>query len=601
MDEELTGYKQGWMAKLVAWQKEHISDKQMILILAFLIGLLASVAGFFLHAIVHEIQFLLTSGFEQGTYNLLFLLFPIVGIYLTSLFIKYVVRDNISHGITRVLYAISTKNSRLKGHNCWSSVVASGITIGFGGSVGAEAPIVLTGSAIGSNLGQIFRMDKKTMMLLVGCGASAAIAGVFKAPIAGLVFTLEVLMVDLSMASLLPILISCVTATCFTYIFSGDSSLFDFTLTNPWELDRTPACILLGVFCGLVSLYFMRTMSICEGFFGKLSQYPYAKLLFGGLILSTLIFFFPSLYGEGWDSLVILLNGKTESDWDHVLDGSLFYGHTDLLVLYVAMVLLTKIVATSSTNGAGGCGGTFAPSLFVGGFAGFLFARLWNMEQIGVYIPEKNFTLLGMAAVMAGVMHAPLTGIFLIAEITGGYQLFVPLLIVSVVSVMVISIFEPHSIYAMRLAREGKLVTHHTDHSVLTLMSMDAIVEKDVVSVKPDMPLGRVVSVLSNSDSAFLPVLDQGGRLLGEIDLTKIRNIVFRPELYQKMRASQVMTPLPAILYRNEPMTEVMRKFDTTNASVLPVVDINNVLQGYITRTRLYRTYRKVVADFSTE
>lgn len=321
----------------------------------------------------------------------------------------------------------------------------------------------------------------------------------------------------------------------------------------------------------------------------------------GGLVLSTLIFFFPSLYGEGWDSLVILLNGKTEGDWDHVLDGSLFYGHSDLLVLYVAMVLLTKIVATSSTNGAGGCGGTFAPSLFVGGFAGFLFARLWNMEQIGVYIPEKNFTLLGMAAVMAGVMHAPLTGIFLIAEITGGYQLFVPLLIVSVVSVMVISIFEPHSIYAMRLAREGKLVTHHTDHSVLTLMSMDAIVEKDVVSVQPDMPLGRVVSVLSNSDSAFLPVLDQGGRLLGEIDLTKIRNIVFRPELYQKMRASQVMTPLPAILYRNEPMTEVMRKFDTTNASVLPVVDINNVLQGYITRTRLYRTYRKVVADFSTE
>ena len=308
MDEELTGYKQSRTAKLVAWQKKHISDKQMTLILAFLIGLLASVAGFFLHAIVHEIQYLLTSGFEKGTYNLLFLLFPIVGIYLTSLFIKYVVRDNISHGITRVLYAISTKNSRLKGHNCWSSVVASGITIGFGGSVGAEAPIVLTGSAIGSNLGQIFRMDKKTMMLLVGCGASAAIAGVFKAPIAGLVFTLEVLMVDLSMASLLPILISCVTATCFTYIFDGDSSLFEFTLTNPWELDRTPACILLGVFCGLVSLYFMRTMSICEGFFGKLSQYPYAKLLFGGLILSTLIFFFPSLYGEGYSAVNILLN-----------------------------------------------------------------------------------------------------------------------------------------------------------------------------------------------------------------------------------------------------------------------------------------------------
>ena len=349
--------KPGTIAKMVAWQKEHISDRQMTLILAFVIGLLASVAGFFLHSIVHEIQMLLTSGFEKSTYNLLFLLFPIVGIYLTSLFIKYVVRDNISHGITRVLYAISTKQSKLKGHNCWSSVVASGITIGFGGSVGAEAPIVLTGSAIGSNLGQIFRMDKKTMILLVGCGASAAIAGIFKAPIAGLVFTLEVLMVDLSMASLLPILISCVTATCFSYILMGEQSLFDFTLTNPWELDRVPACILLGVFCGFVSLYFMRAMSACEGFFAQLKQYPYVKLLFGGIILSSLIFLFPSLYGEGYSAVNILLKGKTEADWDMVMSNSLFYGHSQLLVLYIGLVTFTKVFATSATNGSGGCGG----------------------------------------------------------------------------------------------------------------------------------------------------------------------------------------------------------------------------------------------------
>lgn len=589
------------LEKLIAWRQRNLTDKQTTQVLAFFVGILAAVAAFLLHWIIHLIQQLLTKGFATDAANVLFLLFPVVGIWLTSLFIKYVVRDNISHGITRVLYAISTNRSRLRRHNCWTSVVASAITIGFGGSVGAEAPIVLTGSAIGSNLGQIFKLDKRQLMLLVGCGAAAAVAGIYKAPIAGMVFTLEVLMIDMTMSSIVPILIATITANVMSYLLVGDKSMFSFTLDSAWSVERIPATVMLGVFGGFVSLYFMRGMTWCEGQFARMRRHPYRKLIVGGLVLSTLIFFFPSLYGEGWDSLVILLNGKTESDWDHVLDGSLFYGHTNLLALYVAMVLLTKIVATSSTNGAGGCGGTFAPSLFVGGFAGFLFARLWNMEQIGVYIPEKNFTLLGMAAVMAGVMHAPLTGIFLIAEITGGYQLFVPLLIVSVVSVMVISIFEPHSIYAMRLAREGKLVTHHTDHSVLTLMSMDAIVEKDVVSVKPDMPLGRVVSVLSNSDSAFLPVLDQGGRLLGEIDLTKIRNIVFRPELYQKMRASQVMTPLPAILYRNEPMTEVMRKFDTTNASVLPVVDINNVLQGYITRTRLYRTYRKVVADFSTE
>lgn len=589
------------LEKLIAWRQRNLTDKQTTQVLAFFVGILAAVAAFLLHWIIHLIQQLLTKGFATDDANVLFLLFPVVGIWLTSLFIKYVVRDNISHGITRVLYAISTNRSRLRRHNCWTSVVASAITIGFGGSVGAEAPIVLTGSAIGSNLGQLFKLDKRQLMLLVGCGAAAAVAGIYKAPIAGMVFTLEVLMIDMTMSSIVPILIATITANVTSYLLVGDKSMFSFTLDSAWSVERIPATVMLGVFGGFVSLYFMRGMTWCEGQFARMRRHPYRKLIVGGLVLSTLIFFFPSLYGEGWDSLVILLNGKTEGDWDHVLDGSLFYGHTDLLVLYVAMVLLTKIVATSSTNGAGGCGGTFAPSLFVGGFAGFLFARLWNMEQIGVYIPEKNFTLLGMAAVMAGVMHAPLTGIFLIAEITGGYQLFVPLLIVSVVSVMVISIFEPHSIYAMRLAREGKLITHHTDHSVLTLMSMDAIVEKDVVSVQPDMPLGRVVSVLSNSDSAFLPVLDQGGRLLGEIDLTKIRNIVFRPELYQKMRASQVMTPLPAILYRNEPMTEVMRKFDTTNASVLPVVDINNVLQGYITRTRLYRTYRKVVADFSTE
>ena len=593
--------KPGAIAKMVAWQKEHISDRQMTLILAFVIGLLASVAGFFLHSIVHEIQILLTSGFEKSTYNLLFLLFPIVGIYLTSLFIKYVVRDNISHGITRVLYAISTKQSKLKGHNCWSSVVASGITIGFGGSVGAEAPIVLTGSAIGSNLGQIFRMDKKTMILLVGCGASAAIAGIFKAPIAGLVFTLEVLMVDLSMASLLPILISCVTATCFSYILMGEKSLFDFTLTDPWELDRVPACILLGVFCGFVSLYFMRTMSACEGFFAKLKPYPYVKLLFGGIILSSLIFLFPSLYGEGYSAVNILLKGRTEADWDMVMSNSLFYGHSQLLVLYIGLVTFTKVFATSATNGSGGCGGTFAPSLFIGGFAGFFFARIWNIYKLGVYIPEQNFTLMGMAGVMTGVMHAPLTGIFLIAELTGGYLLFIPLMIVCICSLLTISIFESHSIYALRLAREGKLLTHHIDKAALTLMGMQSVVEKDYHPVSPDLPMGKLVSEISRSNNNFLPVVNQAGVLLGIIDITRIRHIIFRSELYTRFKVKQLMLQPSAVLSDHEPMQEVMKKFDETDAAQLPVVDVNGVLKGYISRTRLYSTYRQIVADMSAE
>lgn len=601
MNEEYIENNQGRMARLVAWQKEHISDRQMTLFLAFAIGFLASVAGYFLHAIVHEIQVLLVSGFNKGTYNLLYLLFPIVGIYLTSLFIKYVVRDNISHGITRVLYAISTKNSKLQGHNCWSSVVASGITIGFGGSVGAEAPIVLTGSAIGSNLGQIFRMDKKTMILLVGCGASAAIAGVFKAPIAGLVFTLEVLMVDLSMASLLPILISCVTATCFTYIFNGSKSLFDFVLTNPWQLDRTPACILLGIFCGFVSLYFMRTMSLCEGFFGKLSQYPYIKLMFGGLILSSLIFLFPSLYGEGYSSINLLLKGQNEAEWGQVMSNSLFYGHNKLLILYIGLVTFTKVFATSATNGSGGCGGTFAPSLFIGGFAGFFFSRLWNVNEVGVYAPEQNFTLMGMAGVLTGVMHAPLTGIFLIAELTGGYQLFMPLMIVCISSFLTISIFESHSIYALRLAREGKLLTHHMDRAALTLMGMQNLVEKDYHPVKADLPMSKLVSEISRSNNNFLPVINDAGVLLGVIDITKIRHIIFRTELYNRFSVKQLMLQPSAVLNAHDSMDEVMRKFEQTDAAQLPVVDVSGVLQGYISRTKIYEMYRHIVADISAE
>ena len=600
MDEEYIE-NQGRLARVVAWQKEHISDRQMTLILAFAIGFLASVAGFFLHGIVHEIQALLVSGFNKSTYNLLYLLFPIVGIYLTSLFIKYVVRDNISHGITRVLYAISTKNSKLKGHNCWSSVVASGITIGFGGSVGAEAPIVLTGSAIGSNLGQVFRMDKKTMILLVGCGASAAIAGVFKAPIAGLVFTLEVLMVDLSMASLLPILISCVTATCFTYIFDGSKSLFDFVLTNPWQLERTPACILLGIFCGFVSLYFMRTMSLCEGFFAKLAQYPYIKLMFGGIILSSLIFLFPSLYGEGYSAINLLLKGQNEADWGQVMDNSLFAGHGQLLIIYIGLVTFTKVFATSATNGSGGCGGTFAPSLFIGGFAGFFFSRLWNMNEVGVYVPEQNFTLMGMAGVLTGVMHAPLTGIFLIAELTGGYQLFMPLMIVCISSLLTISIFESHSIYALRLAREGKLLTHHIDRAALTLMNLQSMVEKDYHPVKADLPMGKLVSEISRSNNNFLPVIDDAGVLLGVIDITKIRHIIFRTELYNRFSVRQLMIQPSAVLSDHDPMTDVMRKFDKTDAAQLPVVDVNGVLKGYISRTKVYGVYRQIVADISAE
>lgn len=587
--------------RLYQWRIKHLSDRQATIILAFFIGFFASVAAFLLHSLIHEIQQLLTSRFHANTFNWMYLMFPVVGIFLTSLFVRYVVKDNISHGITRILYAISSKQSRLKVHNCWTSVVASAITIGFGGSVGAEAPIVLTGSAIGSNLGRFFRMDNKTLMLLVGCGAAAAIAGIFKAPIAGLVFTLEVLMVDLSMASLLPILTAAVTATCFTYVFMGSDSLFTFHLDSGWVVERVPASIILGVVCGLVSLYFIRSMSVCEGIFGKMKQHRWGKLALGGLMLSSLIFLFPVLYGEGYSAINILLNGSSEADWNEVLKNSMFYGNGHLLILFIALVIFTKTFATAATNGGGGCGGTFAPSLFVGAFSGFLFSRLWNIYQVGTYIPEKNFTLLGMAGVMAGVMHAPLTGIFLIAEITNGYDLFMPLMIVAVSSVMTISIFEPHSIYAMRLAREGKLVTHHTDKSVLTLMSMDSVIERDYTAVDPDMPLGRLVNAISKSHTSFIPVLNAAGSILGEIDITKIRHVMFRAELYNKLTVSQLMQPIAAQVAEGDSMEEVMRKFDLKGTRYLPVVNTAGHITGYISRSRAYSMYRKMVADFSNE
>ncbi len=601
MEAVLDDRNPGLFQRLLEWREEHVSEKMFMIILALIVGFFTAVAAFVLHWIINQIVLLLTSSFDRTGANWLYLVYPVVGIYLTSLFVRYIVKDNISHGITRILYAISSNRSRLKSHNCWSSVIASAITIGFGGSVGAEAPIVLTGSAIGSNLGKLFHMDRKMLMTLVGCGAAGAIAGIFKAPIAGLVFTLEVLMIDMTMSALLPILVSCVTATCFTYIFSGDAALFSFHLDSGWSVQRIPACVLLGISCGLVSLYFIRMMGTCEDVFSRIKDKPYVRLAIGGTVLSLLIFLFPALYGEGYSSINLLLNGRTEADWNHILDNSLFSGQGSMLIPFIALVLLTKVIATSATNGGGGCGGTFAPSLFIGCFAGFLFSRLWNIYEVGIYVPEKNFALLGMAGVMSGVMHAPLTGVFLIAELTGGYTMFMPLMIVSVCAYLTIIIFEPHSIYGSRLARQGKLLTHHTDHAVLTLMNLDSVIERDYLSVTPDMELGQIVHKISRSHSTVLPVLDAGGMLIGEIDIMKIRNVVFRIELYHHFQASQLMTEPKSRLSDAAPMAEVMRAFDDTGANWLPVFDAEEHLKGYVSRQRIYTMYRKMVADMSED
>lgn len=444
-------------------------------------------------------------------------------------------------------------------------------------------------------------MNSKTLMLLVGCGAAGAVSGIFKAPIAGLVFTLEVLMIDLTMASLLPLLISCVTAAGLTFAVSGTGTVFEFHMQDAFRVDRIPAYILLGIFCGLVSLYFTRTMNSLEDIFRKYSN-PYMKLLIGGSILSILIYLLPSLYGEGYELIALLMNGNGPEDWNSAMENSLFYGHGDLLLLYLALVLLFKVFASTATNGGGGCGGIFAPSLFLGCISGFIFSRVWNINSLmSVYVPEKNFAMLGMCGLMSGVMHAPLTGIFLIAELTGGYQLFMPLMIVSVCSYLTIIAFEPHSIYSMRLAKKGQLLTHHKDRAILTLMSLDTVIDKYDEYLNPQMNLGELVRIISSSKRDVFPVVDKSNVLIGIIYLDDVRHIMFRQELYHRFTVGELMKEYPARLSINDSMDVVVATFDKTNAWTLPVVDDDGVFVGFIRKSKVFTNYRQLLADLSDD
>ena len=589
-----------WLQRFNLWREKNIKEKQFILILSFLVGIFTATAALILKMLIHLIQGFLTENFDTTEANYLYLVYPVVGIFLAGLFVRHIVKDDISHGVTKILYAISRRQGHIKPHNTWSSMIASSITIGFGGSVGAEAPIVLTGSAIGSHLGSLFKMEHRTLMLLIGCGAAGAVAGIFKAPIAGLVFTLEVLMIDLTMTSLLPLLISAVTAATMSYIVTGQEAMFKFHLDEAFELSRIPYVIMLGIFCGLVSLYFTRAMNSVEGVFAKL-QKPYKKLIFGGAMLSILIFLFPPLYGEGYDTIELLLNGTSNEEWNTVMDHSLFYGHSQLLLLYLTQILLFKVFASSTTNGGGGCGGIFAPSLYLGCIAGFIFSHFSNDLAITAYLPEKNFALMGMAGVMSGVMHAPLTGVFLIAELTGGYDLFLPLMIVSVSSYLTIIVFEPHSIYSMRLAKKGELLTHHKDKAVLTLMKVENVLEKDFVTVHPEMDLGQLVKAISSSHRNIFPVTDKDGNLLGIVSLDDIRNIIFRQELYHRFTVNKLMTTTPARLLNTSSMEEVMHTFDETNAWNLPVVDESGKYLGFVSKSKVFNYYRNVLVHFSDD
>ena len=584
--------------KILELREKHIKDKRFVLVLAFITGLGCALAAFLLKSSIHFVQDIVKSLMANDSLNYWYLAFPAVGIIIASLFVKYVVKDDISHGVTKILYAISQHKAIIKLHNCWSSIVASSITIGFGGSVGAEAPIVLTGSAIGSNLGQFFKMDQRTLMLLVGCGAAGAVGGIFKAPIAGVAFVMEVLLMDLTMTSIVPLLIASVTATAFSYLFMGNEVMFHFDNYAPFTLDRVPYLILLGVVCGLISLYFTRGMNWLEGIFRRL-KVPYKKILVGGLMLGVLIFLFPPLYGEGYDTINALLTGECYN----LFNQSLLYEHRFdawAIVLYLSLSVFFKIFASAATNGAGGTGGIFAPSLFVGCITGFVVAEGLNI--VGLPVPHQNFAFAGMAGLMSGVMHAPLTGTFLIAELTGGYDLFMTLMITSVIAYLTIIVFERHSLYAMRLAQKGELLTHHKDRAVLTLMKMDNVIETDLSIVTPETTLGQLVKVISKSNRNLFPVVNpKTQRFVGVVSLDEVRNIMFRPELYDRYTVQELMNMPPARIVVNMPMDKVMDTFETTGAWNLPVVDEQNKYIGFVSKSKIFNTYRKVLVHFSEE
>lgn len=574
-----------------------LGERRVTLILSLVIGVLSGFAAVVLKNTVHITHAFLQESLPKESANYLFLALPAVGILLTILFIKFFVKDNIGHGVSRILYSISRQNSRLKSHNTYSSIVSSTMTIGFGGSVGAEAPIVLTGAAIGSNIGQFFRMNYKNLTLLIGCGAAGAIASIFNAPLAGLVFTLEVLMLDLTTASIIPLLISAVSATTVSYFFLGREVVFAYEVVRPFQLHNIPYFVLLGIFCGLVSLYFMRTVMRVEKRFGKVTN-PYKKWIIGGIALGVLIFIFPPLYGEGYEVLHALLEGRSSV----VFENSFFYSFQDnywLLLVALALLIAVKAIATAVTTGAGGIGGTFAPTLFIGGVSGFFVARLINQFSF-IDVSESNFTLIGMAGTMAGVMHAPLTAIFLIAEITGGYALFVPLIITSTISFLTMMYFEPHSIYTKGLAKKGELITHHKDKAVLTLLQIGKVIESDFIKVDPDETLGDLVKKISKSKRNIFPVVTSDNVFVGVVSLDDIRTIMFDTEIYDSVSVKELMNVPPDYISVKESMESVMRKFEESGAWNLPVLDGDKYL-GFVSKSKIFSAYRDVLIQFSDE
>ena len=578
-----------WWMRVVIWREHHVKEKTFVLFLALFVGIAGGFAAQLLKFLIHLIATWLTSHFSTTNANYLYLVYPVVGILLTVLFVKYVVKDNISHGVTKVLYAISRNKSRLKRKNMYASLVASSITIGFGGSVGAEGPIVYTGAAIGSNVGQAFRLSPKVLMLLVGCGAAAGIAGIFRAPIAGMLFTLEVLMIDLTGVTVMPLLLSSIAGATVAYVLEGYNAEFFFTQSEAFVTNKIPYAIILGVICGMISYYFTKVMFMMESMFRKIKQQGW-RIVVGGTLIAGMVFLFPPLYGEGYGTINNLLDGNVSA----VMNGTVFYVDRDnvwFITLFIAAITLMKAFATSATNGAGGVGGTFAPSLFVGAFTGATLALACN-ALFHWDVSIVSFTLVGMAGVMSGVMNAPLTSIFLIAELSSGYGLFIPLMITSCISFAVDYYLDPDSIYTKQLRLKGELLTHDKDQSVFVFLKLDELMETDFYRIKENMTLGDIVHIISTARRNIFPVIDNFGHLLGVVQLDDLREDMFKREKYGRP-ISDYMIPPPDRILQHENIQAVMEKFDDKHTWMLPVVDKENRYLGFISKSRILNAYRE--------
>jgi len=583
----------------LVWRLKNVSESQYMLFMSFLVGLACGLAAVVLKNTVHYTYLFITDTkwFAVESSNFLFLVYPMVGITLTVLILKYFIKDDLSHGVSKVMYAISRKKGHIKPHNTYSSIITSSITVAFGGSVGLEAPIVLTGSALGSTLGRIGRLSTKNTIILVGCGAAGAIAGAFKAPIAGILFVFEVLMLDLTMTTAIPLLISAITSSMISYFFLGKEVQFSYDVTSNFELIKIPGYIFLGIISAFVSLYFLRSSKWIASKFKKIKQWR--RLIVGGVSLGILIFLFPPLFGEGYTALSVLL----KSDTNTLFNNTIFYQYREnewmLLGILIAIVIL-KAIATSVTTSAGGVGGTFAPSLFIGGFTGFFVGRLINMSGLLV-VEESNFALVGMAAVMSGVMHSPLSATFLIAEITGGYALFAPLMIATTISYIVVKPLNKYSIYADELAAEGNLMTHNKDKSALQSIDKRKLIETNFIPLLYESSLRDIAQAVQQSTRSFFPIIDKNNNFLGIVLIDDVRKLLFKPEYYDVYGVKDfIQYSEYFIVDISDPLEKIVSKFKGANRYTIAVVEDGKYI-GFMSRANVYAEYRKFVSTFSEE